>query len=112
MEGGVTLRERTLPRRPRKLSNPPLKKFDPVYDKILKTLREVRASNPDDIHDAVRSSPASDKVFNTPRALSALEGIMMEETDWYDQHIAAVFTSLYMHKDGVELTNRQRILSN
>lgn len=110
MEGGVTLRERKSPYRPRKLSKPSLKNFNPVYDKILKTLREVRASNPNDIEKAVRNCPVSDEVFNTPRALSALETIMMDETDWYDQHIAAVFTSLYMHKSGVELTNRQRIL--
>ncbi len=110
MEGGVILRERTSRRNKQKTSKPPLKKSDPIYENIMKTIREIRGSDQGNIYLAIKNNPLSNSVFQDPKALAALEGIMLEENNWDDKHAAAVFTALFRHKSSVRLTPRQTIL--
>lgn len=100
-----------------KFPKPPLKNCTPSYDKIMECLERLGSKRADEIKRILNEAgpedsrrKAADEIFNTPGALITLEKIMLEEKDYDDKIAAAVFTELFRHKSGVELTKRQKIL--
>ncbi len=115
MGSARVLGEKKPQRLKRKLPGPSVKSCKPDYNKVLKTLRKIGARKPAELDEILNSTKPGDErkktaneLFNIPGVLSALEEIMLKNME-YDV-AAALFVSLFRHREDVELTTKQRIL--
>lgn len=112
---GIMSEPRKLKRR--KVSKPPAKNIKTAYKKIMLNLKRIGFTRYEDElvpFLSARNYPdsekkkAADEILNTPGAADALEKIMLEDNNF--DVAAAAFSSLFYHRDDVELTKRQEVL--